>query len=265
MLSSLFGVSLVLGMTFLFVSSSALPRTPENNVLPGHRFSSAQFKDTDAVCASLYRNWISNQEGNASRKTRSGITLPLVISWYIRIQSQGSIRFDCKDFRTDGVRTNAMRTLGELAGFGPFYLQCDPSKEEAKEGSRPSIGQSKFQRTIGVCKPLSGTEEIAPSAEIESGSASCVQGQASGDKFASLQAFMDTQDDNPGDFSKEQYDQFAEWLSIEQLDTSRQKYIKGESTISVSVDHTRKSTYRACAKQRPGHGNARLHLVGLST
>lgn len=191
--------------------------------------------------------------------------MPLVVSWYVVIETSILIKFECKDFRTVNTIDRAIRDRGEVDTFGPLYLQCDASKEVARQETRPATSVWQYKRKIGVCAPLSNAKEIAPSANIASGSTSCVQGEADGDQFASLRAFMESDHDNAGDFTKEQYDQFAEWLTIEELETSREEHSKGSNIVSLDLEHSRKGTYRACAKQRAGHGNARLHLVGFAT
>lgn len=248
-------------ITIKGIVASPLPKENERNIPAQHVFPSSQFKDTDDICEWLYKTWINGLNGRGARQTE-GVTLPLVISRNIQIdRGAKQISFNCLDYRTNAMLADALTRLGEVEISDTFFLKCEAGKEFPTRKSKldNTAGRGKT-RSSGICRRIKAPSTAGTSTEVPAGGSACLdaEGQAKMDRVL---AYLDSDDygaeQDPTD------EKYVEWMNILQLGTSRHEYVSAENSVSITLDHKEPSTYRACAKLRPGSENARLFITSI--
>lgn len=142
--------------------------------------------------------------------------------------------------------------------MGPYVLLCDRATEIPRVWKQyfdihPSPNAN--YRNIGACEAKEGSSS-SQSVAITAGATECLDIALNG-KMSSIAAYLED-DDDYDDF--QQPDPINEWMSITESSTRREVFVRGQRHISMPVDKLHTSSYRACAKQGLGHGNARLFL-----
>lgn len=251
------------------ISANPIPQANDKGVAIGTDFFSTgwhaapgsqspkQFQTTDEICDWLWEDW------SATRKSRDNLyrvirKRSLVWSSAATINTvDHKIIFKCSDSRSK-------RSIGEPKTVGTFGLICNPFTEDPETWRATTHADNsplshRNYRVAGGCKPKN-KEAKDQSVEIKAGTTACVDASASS-HYSSIEAYLQQGDTSEGGYHD---DLIASWISISEPGTPRKVYAESKGSISMVVDHTRTSTYRACAKQRPGQGNARLHLVPIS-
>lgn len=224
-----------------------------------HAFHSADYADTDVVCLDLYKSWIEEQtEQGIGLRYSQKRPLPLVVSSNIQLLGF-SMTFLCRDQRTQNAIANAIKFENEVAVTGPFHLLCKPEVEVARRRPRPpGLKHDPAVRAPGECVPrASGNSE---SVLVAAGTSNCVDLRSQ--DYASIEAYLMDEDAGTSaeNVSREEY---ANWMSILEIGTSRHEQVKFQNFVSMTTDSGQSKVYRACAKMQSGHGNARLYVAAV--
>lgn len=249
-LISLFGL--------LFRSLNALPARNDHNVPLGSPIASPGLKDTDQLCEWLYDRWAAAVPNNHLRKNKAGETLPALVSYSAVIsQRHNGLSAYCRDNRKKSVLDAALAAdPNERRNDGDYILACSSDEEAAVQRIPDPVSR---YRVRGICRPLLN-EPVDQSVRVPAGSTSCLDAEAIA-ALNRLDAYMMADEDDDGETSYVVPAPFTRFMSISERGTTRSVHVEYKNSISMTIDHTRSATYRVCAKQLAGHGNAILRLV----
>lgn len=263
-------VIVTLVKSFLVIFVSALPKVNDMRIAPGSGavIPSTVLKHTDHVCYWLNANWIAERKDAPQRKRyKQGKFKPLVLSTRASDAGNYLIKHYCFDNRTNGRVIRAIAEENEVAESGPYYLQCDSRTERIRILDMPRDGDDAnepdtVRRKAGECIPRTrNPQQSAPNVIVSAGSSNCVDAETAS-RLANLNAFM-MADDVDLDDQQATASSSSEWLSIQEIGTSKYDHIENLPLLSISVEPSKKAVYRACGKQKAGYGNARLYLVAV--
>lgn len=220
-----------------------------------------QFTKTDEVCLWLIEVWAEAKKNEGSRGFVRTRPFALTHKAYAE-ENINAVRFWCRDTRSKINLTRAMQKYGEVISLGPYYLACNSASQVAAtwpELLSGSVPRATGTRRTGGCKPKDGSSGDH-SVVIQAGGSACINAESSA-RLTNLRAYLDSNEDEDDDDWDLPNEALAGFLSLAELGTARLVYTDKQPLITLSVDHTRTSMYRACAKQAAGHGNTVLHLV----
>lgn len=254
-----------------------LPRTSDVNVSVGDVIDAAVLKHTDWVCSWLFANWEAIAFQNYGvRIDVNKQQRPVVVSNKVkkRAGTTNQIKFSCLDNRTLGRLETAVSQQNEVTQMGPYYLACNPVTEQVLLLTAPRYGydwqpwHSSNSRRYGTCAPRPASappvSPVQSGTLVQPGQTSCVNTMVAA-RLAYLSAYMESsagESSEPGSQSPVA-DSAVEFISLTELGTLNAVSYRNRAVVSLKVDHSRASVYRACAKQLPGKAAARLHFISI--